>query len=149
MVAPVGVRSFRSHGSSLRSSPSYVLGASSDKGLDDGGVGVEKIVTGHSGLAGHSGGDHDNAGTSERGLEASVSRRRPGSVGRETSGHLCWGRAVGQIGGDSGGSDNIIGGKLRDLIGELAALGGVLVECCAFAHGAGATVAVVGASRPL
>lgn len=57
------------------------LGSSLSSGLgevaDDGGVGVEEIVTGHTGLAGNTSGDEDNLGTGESILEA-------GSVGLVT-----------------------------------------------------------------
>lgn len=46
------------------------LGAGLGQVTDDGGVGVEQIVTGHAGLAGNTGGDEDNLGALESGGQA-------------------------------------------------------------------------------
>ena len=44
---------------------SSLLADSLRKALDNVGVGVEEIITGHAGLAGHTSGDHNNIGTSQ------------------------------------------------------------------------------------
>jgi hypothetical protein len=48
------------------------LGSSLGQVTDDGGVGVEQIVTGHTGLAGDTSGDQDNLGILQAGSEASL-----------------------------------------------------------------------------
>ena len=45
-----------------------MLGTALDKGLDDGGVRVEKVVAGHAGLARDASRDYNNGGTGECGL---------------------------------------------------------------------------------
>lgn len=50
------------------------LGAGLGQVADDGGVGVEQIVTGHAGLAGDTGGDEDNLGALEGGGQAGGGR---------------------------------------------------------------------------
>ena len=60
---------------------------------DDGGVGVEEVVTGHAGLAGDAGGDEDNLGALDGGGEA--------GGGRVVAGDLGLGVDVGEIGGDT------------------------------------------------
>lgn len=49
----------------LLTNPRNSLSASTGKALDDAGVGVEKIVAGHTGLSGHSSGDHDDVASLE------------------------------------------------------------------------------------
>jgi hypothetical protein len=47
-----------------------VLGGGLGEVADDGGVGVEQVVTGHAGLAGDTSGDDDDLGALEGGGEA-------------------------------------------------------------------------------
>jgi len=50
----------------------YLLGAGSGQVADDGGVGVEEIITGHAGLAGDTSGDDNDIAASKSLLEAVV-----------------------------------------------------------------------------
>ena len=96
-----------------------MLGTSLDEGLDNAGVGGEQIVAGHTGFAGNSGGNHDHIGSGQSRLEAGVVGWWPGAVRGQVPGDGRVGRNVGQIRGDSGGSDNVVEGQFRDIGGEL------------------------------
>lgn len=74
------------------------LGALGDEVLDNGGVGVEEVITGHSGLAGDSGGDDDDVSSVE-GL---------GELVLGVSSDLGGGGDVAEISGDSGGVHDIV-----------------------------------------
>jgi hypothetical protein len=83
-----------------------VLGAGLGQVADDGGVGVEQVVTGHAGLAGHAGGNEDNLGALEGGGKA----RGSGLIALD--GRL--GVDVGDIGGNTRGQADIVEGELSD-----------------------------------
>lgn len=69
------------------------LGNSLGQVADDGGVGVEEVITGHAGLAGDTGGDEDNVGTLEALGEA--------GGGRVVAGDGGLGVDVGDVGSDT------------------------------------------------
>lgn len=76
------------------------LGAGLGEVADNGGVGVEEIVTGHTGLAGDTGGDDDDVAALESGGEA----RGAGLVTLDSA----LGVDVGDIGSNTGSSTDII-----------------------------------------
>lgn len=78
---------------------------------DNGGIGVEKIITGHAGLSGDTSGNDNNLGTRE-GLLKSTDL---GGVSRD----LGVGGDVRQISGDTGGSSQIVELKTSDVLVEL------------------------------
>lgn len=88
-----------------------VLGSGLGEIADDGGVGVEEIVTGHAGLAGDTSGDEDNLGVLQGTGEA-----LGGSVIALDGG---LGVDVGDIGTDTGGATDVVEGQLSDAGVEL------------------------------
>jgi len=74
-----------------------VLGTRLGDALDNAGVGVEQIVSGHTGLAGHAGGDNNDVAALQ-GLGH--------LVGTDVSRHLGGGAAMGDISGNTGSADN-------------------------------------------
>lgn len=66
---------------------------------DDGGVGVEQVITGHAWLAGNTGGDQDDLGILEGGIEA--------GGGGLVAGDLGAGVDVGDISGDTWGVESV------------------------------------------
>jgi len=83
------------------------LSSDLDQALDDAGVDVEQVVTGHARLAGNTGGDDDDVGILEGSLGA--------LVGGQEAAHFRVGRDVRQIGRDTGGVDDIVE---RELVNE-------------------------------
>merc|ERR1719454_1051201 len=83
-----------------------VLGTSLGQGGDDGGVGVEEVVPGHTGLPGDAGGDDDDVHAGEA-VSQLVGALEAGDSGR--------GVAVGEISGDAGGADDVEEVELLDL----------------------------------
>ena len=81
-----------------------VLGAGLGNGGDDGSVGVEEIVTGHSGLAGDSGGDDDGGAALESGGNVLL------GVALDASRRV----DVGQVSGDSGDVDDVVESEVSD-----------------------------------
>jgi len=80
------------------------LGASSSQIADDGGIGVEEVVTGHSRLAGNTSGDENNLGASQALLEVLVALvvTLDGALGVD----------VANIGGDTGCAPDIVESEL-------------------------------------
>jgi len=80
------------------------LGASSSQIADDGGIGVEEVVTGHSRLAGNTSGDENNLGASQALLEVLVALvvTLDGALGVD----------VANIGGDTGCATDIVESEL-------------------------------------
>lgn len=73
-------------------------------------------------LTGDTGGDDDNVSSGEGSLEASLSTLRPCasiSIG-EGSGGVGVGWAVTQVGGNAGGSDDVVAAEGGDVRGQLA-----------------------------
>lgn len=87
------------------------VGASSSQIADDGGVGVEEVVTGHSRLAGNTSGDEDNLGASQALLEVLVTL----VVALDSA----LGVDVADIGGDTGCTTDIVESELGDSWVEL------------------------------
>eukprot|EP00128_Syssomonas_multiformis_P002965 Colp12_sorted_trinity150504_noHs@4722 len=83
-----------------------VLGASLSKGLDNGGVGVEEVITGHTRLAGNTSGDDDNIAASE-GSRKLVSTNVASDLGR--------GVDVAKISGNTRGVHDIVEGEVGDI----------------------------------
>jgi hypothetical protein len=78
---------------------------------DNGGVGVEQIVTGHTGLSGDTGGDDDNLNTLKGLLETTLL----GGVASD----LGVGGDVREISSNTGGSSQIVEGKASDILVKL------------------------------
>ena len=95
------------------------LGARSDEVAHDRAVGVEEIVTGHSGLAGHSCGD-DNDITALKGVVGLIHTDVSGDLGREAH--------VGDVGSDSRSANNIEHVELSDIGVELQEKGQRLTD---------------------
>ena len=82
-----------------------VLGDGLSEGLDNGGVLVEEVVTGHAGLPGETSGDHHHMGV----LQGN------GQVVGDVAGDLGRGADVGQISGNSWGVHNVVQRQVADL----------------------------------
>lgn len=91
----------------LRGKLSNTLG----KVADNGGVGVEKIITGHTRLSGNTSGDDNNLDTGKGLLKTTLL----GGVASD----LGVGGNVRKIGSDTGGSSQIVEGKTSDILVEL------------------------------
>ena len=91
-------------------------------------IGVEKIITGHARLAGNTGGDNNDVGTSEGLAEALIGPRRPSALAGKMAGGFGVGGDVAQIGGNSRSSNYVIAGEFVDLGTELAKHGKGLAD---------------------
>lgn len=78
---------------------------------DNGGIGVEQVITGHTGLSGDTSGDDNNLSTGKGLLKTALL----GSVSR----HLRVGGDVGQIGSNTGSSSQIVEGQTGDILVQL------------------------------
>ena len=72
-------------------------------GCNDGSIGVEQIIPGHSRLARNSSWNNNNLSTLKTGLDLLLALE---------PGHLGLGLAVGEVGGDAGGVHDVIEGQL-------------------------------------
>jgi hypothetical protein len=81
-----------------------ILGDTLNEIADDAGVDLEEIITGHTGLAGNTGGDDNNISTGQGVLETIILGQEAGDFGN--------GGDVRKIGSDTGSVDNIVQGKL-------------------------------------
>lgn len=82
-----------------------VLSSGLGQVADNGGVGVEQVVTGHTGLAGNTSGDEDDLGS----LKGSLESLRSGVVSLDGA----LGVDVGDVGGDTWGNPSV--SMLRDM----------------------------------
>jgi hypothetical protein len=82
------------------------LSSNLDEALDNAGVDLEQVITGHAGLARNASGDDNDVRILEGGLGA--------IVGWQVSGDFRLRRDVGEIGCDAGGVDNIVESQLVD-----------------------------------
>jgi hypothetical protein len=83
------------------------LSSGLDQALDNAGVDLEEVVSGHAGLAGNAGRDDDDVGILEGGLCA--------VVGGEVAADFGLGGDVGKVGSNSRGVDNIVQSQLVDV----------------------------------
>ena len=101
------------------------LGTSLGKALDNTGIGVEQIVSGHSRLSGDSGRNHNDLATVQ-----SVTNLFHTDMASNLSGSA----AVRDIGGNTGSSHNIEKGKLSDSVVELEEKGQGLTNSTGSTH---------------
>jgi hypothetical protein len=87
------------------------FGASLSEALDNGGVGIEQVITGHARLAGYTGGNEDNLGASQALLEVGI------TLVVASNDALCV--DVGNIGCNTGGTTDIVKGELGNSWVEL------------------------------
>lgn len=96
------------------------LGNSLGQVTDNGGVGVEEIVTGHTGLSGDTGGDDNN-------LDALKSLLKTLVIGEEALDNRVGGD-VGKVGSDTGGTSKIVKRKGGNVLVELKEKGEGLAD---------------------